>query len=342
MLAVPSRAAPCHSWLLSHMTMPPQVPEKTSRPRHEARTLARLGRALENSQALRTQRLRGPGESVVVIASAPPRTHLVISVSAAQGQAPTAQGLAGMTVAVRAVPILQQDVDEDGATCVFDRQHVLPAATEPIGTPAGVFAEPGGQLPPIDLPAAPSLRTIGGAEPAWAQDTLRCVAQTVAKHERTPTAGWFGLSAACLLASAVALYTGMPAAEDAPSRLVVRGGDGSVAAESSVAPAAQPIKTPARAKLATSRPVASPPRAAARATPSARLELHELTLDVTATPWMEVLVDGRSLGHTPRLNVELSPGAHEITLVNRDLDLSTRTVVSAERGSSETQDIAFE
>jgi hypothetical protein len=320
------------------MTTTPPVPEKTSRARSDARTLARLDRALENSQPLRTQRLRGPGESVVVIANAPPQTHLVISVSAAWGQSPSAQGLAGMTVAVRAVPILHPDIDEDGATCVFDRPHVLPAATAPLATPAGVIAEPSGHLPPIDLPAPPSLRPIGGAEPAWAQDTLRCVAQTVARHERTPTAGWFALSAVCLMASAVALYTGVPTAENAAARLVVRSGDGAV----DVAPSAALAAAPVPPKLATSRPVAVLPRAVERTTPSARLELHELTLDVTATPWMEVLVDGRSLGQTPRLKVPLAPGQHEITLVNRDLDLSTSTVVSAERGSSELQDIAFE
>ena len=57
---------------------------------------------------------------------------------------------------------------------------------------------------------------------------------------------------------------------------------------------------------------------------------------------MEVRVDGKSLGNTPRLQVKLSAGSHEITLLNRDLELETRTVVSAEHGSSETQEIAFE
>jgi hypothetical protein len=324
----------------------PSKPDRTSRERGDARTLARLDRALENSQPLRTQRIRGQGgESVVVIASPPPRTHLVISVSAAHHATPTAQGLSGMTVAVRAVPIVQPDVDEDGATCVFDRQHLLPAATGAVGTPAGVVLDqPSGEVPPIDLPAAPSsLRPIGGPEPAWAQDTLRCVAQQAGPAERTPTASWFALSAFCLVASAIALFTGLPSAENpAPASLVVRASEAVLHDAERAALAAQPVAPPPVAKLALSKPVASLPRAAQRATPNARLELHELTLDVTATPWMEVLIDGRSLGQTPRMHVELAPGAHEIMLVNRDLDLQTRTMVRAERGSSETQEIAFE
>jgi hypothetical protein len=300
--------------------------------------LTKLDRALENSQPLRTQRLRGHGDSVVVIASPPPRTHLVISVSAARDQPPSGRGLAGVTVAVRAAPIVAaQELDEDdSATCVFDRPHLLPSPSEAVDTVADascVVTNVSGHTPPVDLPVSGTRPYGQSPEPAWAQDTQRCVAQSASPSERPRTAGLFALSAFCLVASAIALYTGIPAAEDVPT-VVLRGGAVGVQ-PAAVAPAVEP-------SLVVRPASAVEPLEGAPARPSARIEVNELTLEVTATPWMEVLLDGRSLGHTPRLGVKLTPGTHEITLVNRDLELRTETVVSAEVGASELQDIAFE
>ena len=94
--------------------------------------------------------------------------------------------------------------------------------------------------------------------------------------------------------------------------------------------------------LPVSRPETLKPRQEDDSRPSARIELRELGLNVTSTPWMEVLIDGRSVGNTPQLHLQLTPGKHDVELLNRDLGLETHAYVYAERGSEETQEIAFE
>jgi serine/threonine-protein kinase len=94
--------------------------------------------------------------------------------------------------------------------------------------------------------------------------------------------------------------------------------------------------------LPVSRPETPKPVHEGDEPPSARIELHELALEVTSTPWMEVLIDGRSVGNTPRRGLQLTPGEHDVELLNRDLGLETHAYVHAERGSVETQEIAFE
>jgi hypothetical protein len=56
------------------------------------------------------------------------------------------------------------------------------------------------------------------------------------------------------------------------------------------------------------------------ALPSGRLQLN-------ATPWAEVMIDGKSYGETPLGNVEVSIGPHQITFRHPQLGEQTRTVV---------------
>lgn len=57
-------------------------------------------------------------------------------------------------------------------------------------------------------------------------------------------------------------------------------------------------------------------------------------LNVNATPWAEVLIDGRPAGQTPLGNIELPIGPHEITFRHPELGERTRRVVVAAQGVS--------
>jgi hypothetical protein len=55
---------------------------------------------------------------------------------------------------------------------------------------------------------------------------------------------------------------------------------------------------------------------------------------VNATPWADVLIDGRPAGQTPLGNIELPIGPHEITFRHPELGERTRRVVVAAQGVS--------
>jgi hypothetical protein len=57
-------------------------------------------------------------------------------------------------------------------------------------------------------------------------------------------------------------------------------------------------------------------------------------LNVNATPWADVLIDGRPAGQTPLGNIELPIGPHEITFRHPELGERTRRVVVAAQGVS--------
>jgi hypothetical protein len=49
-------------------------------------------------------------------------------------------------------------------------------------------------------------------------------------------------------------------------------------------------------------------------------------LSVNAIPWANLFVDGRAMGHTPRLGIALEAGKHHLKLVTRAGETRTRTV----------------
>lgn len=57
-------------------------------------------------------------------------------------------------------------------------------------------------------------------------------------------------------------------------------------------------------------------------------------LNVNATPWADVLIDGRPAGQTPLGNIELPIGPHQITFRHPELGERTRQVVVAAQGVS--------
>ena len=54
--------------------------------------------------------------------------------------------------------------------------------------------------------------------------------------------------------------------------------------------------------------------------------LQRGTLTVNAIPWADVFVDGRPLGHTPKIGVTMDPGRHTLKLVTSKGDTRTRVV----------------
>ncbi|MBX3246476.1 MAG: serine/threonine protein kinase [Myxococcales bacterium] len=88
------------------------------------------------------------------------------------------------------------------------------------------------------------------------------------------------------------------------------------------------------------RHVAPTPVAAAPPTPSpaneeevaAPLPTGWLTLDTT--PWSEVVLDGRVLGNTPLVRVQLPSGEHELTLRNPEAGVERRYVVRIPAGQA--------
>jgi serine/threonine-protein kinase len=71
----------------------------------------------------------------------------------------------------------------------------------------------------------------------------------------------------------------------------------------------------------------------------AAVETGWLSLD--ATPWATVSLDGRSLGHTPLMRVEVPAGEHELVLENPERGIRRVYVVRVGPGESVRRRIAF-
>jgi hypothetical protein len=60
------------------------------------------------------------------------------------------------------------------------------------------------------------------------------------------------------------------------------------------------------------------------------------TLRVSSRPWSLVHVDGKLIGNTPQMNLQLPEGAHQIKLVNPEFDLTKTVTVKVRAGETET------
>jgi hypothetical protein len=69
-------------------------------------------------------------------------------------------------------------------------------------------------------------------------------------------------------------------------------------------------------------------------TVSLQLEIPLGTLNVNATPWADVWIDGRSVGETPIGNLSLPIGSHEIVFRHPDLGEQRRTVAVGVTGTA--------
>jgi hypothetical protein len=55
-------------------------------------------------------------------------------------------------------------------------------------------------------------------------------------------------------------------------------------------------------------------------------------LDLNATPWAHVRIDGRDRGDTPLLDVELPVGPHRVELINEPLGVRREVTVELHPG----------
>ncbi len=78
----------------------------------------------------------------------------------------------------------------------------------------------------------------------------------------------------------------------------------------------------------------TPPRPATRPTPrpTPAAASGPAYLTINSRPWSQVYLDGRPIGNTPRMNVEVRPGAHRITLVNPDFNIRKTITVRVAAG----------
>jgi hypothetical protein len=315
------------------------VDVRAQRPHLEPGMLARADKpANPTTLTLPGVRRRGPrGEAIVVIANPPPFSQLIISFQ----QDRERTGPSGVSVAVQAIPCFGEAEDEDSATRVFDRQSVMPGlfgdgheshAPQPghaLAAPAPVTAVP-------SVPSGPSQEELRDAARA-AQDTYRYMASNAQRDAGPMVSRWLLVPVACLVASACALVF-LHMRDDAPVAAPLASVVPKVALELPAA-VVHEVHMP---ELPVTRPETPRPSEPRDERPSARIDLDGLGLEVTSTPWMELFIDGKPMGHTPQRGLTLSPGEHDVMLLNRDLGLETHAFVHAERGTLETQEIAFE
>ncbi len=61
------------------------------------------------------------------------------------------------------------------------------------------------------------------------------------------------------------------------------------------------------------------------------------TLRINSRPWSQVYVDGRLIGNTPQMNVQLEAGRHRVTLVNPDFNIRHTVSVNIQPGETTTR-----
>jgi hypothetical protein len=60
-------------------------------------------------------------------------------------------------------------------------------------------------------------------------------------------------------------------------------------------------------------------------------------LRINTRPWSQVFVDGRLIGNTPQMNIQLPAGRHTVTLVNSDFNIRQTITVDIRPGQTETR-----
>ncbi len=80
--------------------------------------------------------------------------------------------------------------------------------------------------------------------------------------------------------------------------------------------------------------------AAPQSTSAVAAEPGYLTIDTS--PWSRVFVDGRAVGTTPVARLQLSPGTHNVSLVNEEAGIRTNTAVSIVAGKTIVKRMALQ
>jgi eukaryotic-like serine/threonine-protein kinase len=96
---------------------------------------------------------------------------------------------------------------------------------------------------------------------------------------------------------------------------------------------AQRASGAAVASRAAKRVAPTPVRAVAAAAPVG----GKAVLRVNSRPWAQVFVDGRMVGNTPQMGIQLAAGKHTIKLVNPEMGLKKSFTFTARAGETETK-----
>ena len=73
-----------------------------------------------------------------------------------------------------------------------------------------------------------------------------------------------------------------------------------------------------------------------------KTELGSGTLRINTRPWSRVYIDGRLIGNTPQMNIQLPAGKHVVTLKNPDMGFKKSLTVRIKAGQTVTKVVTLE
>lgn len=66
------------------------------------------------------------------------------------------------------------------------------------------------------------------------------------------------------------------------------------------------------------------------------------TLRVNSRPWSRVIIDGRLIGNTPQLSIQLKAGTHTLNLVNPEFGIDKKLTVEIKAGEVVTRAVTLQ
>ena len=96
-----------------------------------------------------------------------------------------------------------------------------------------------------------------------------------------------------------------------------------------------PARRPEHAQVRRPHAADSSPSPAPAAAPASKAGMG--TLRINTRPWSQVKVDGRAVGNTPQMNLQLSAGSHTVTLTNPDFGINKSVVIDIKPDSTVTR-----
>jgi eukaryotic-like serine/threonine-protein kinase len=131
---------------------------------------------------------------------------------------------------------------------------------------------------------------------------------------------------------------GEPGAESEPKR--VRKTGSRSRGERASRHASQP-SAPLADELAASDDPADPESLGTAEPATANAGVEHGTLSINSRPWSQVTIDGKLVGNTPQIGVQLSAGRHKVKLVNPELEMTRGFSVDIEAGKTTTKTVEF-
>lgn len=215
------------------------------------------------------------------------------------------------------------------------RVRVVAEGRAPWETTINVVA--GSVLPLAPVTLAPAVVVSFRSEPQGARVTLvgrgtrESVCTTPCEHSVDPSVGWtveMSQEGYRTWSRELRIRSGAQTA-DVDARL----SEERVAASSGVRRARAPVRSTSTATRSGTSMSSEPP-------PPAMVEVAaggSGALRINSRPWSQVFVDGRLIGNTPQMNVSLSAGRHQVTLVNPDFSIRHTINVTIAAGETVTR-----